>query len=85
MDLGVIDASQDCGWRRKLFAAPLYREFPIDSDHTAGLLEAVATAVRRHGLECVVCRVPQSETPFDEPGWEGCEFFRFRAVGTPIS
>ena len=83
LDLGVIDASQVPAWRCKLFAAPLHREFSIDSNNTVGLSEAVALGIRRHALEYVVSRVPQAETTFDEPGWEGCEFFCFRARRYP--
>lgn len=77
--LGVIDASQDSGWRRLLFAAPMHKEFPIDAAHTDGLPRSVARGIRRYGLLYTVCRVPQLETPFVEPDWEGYAFFRFRA------
>jgi hypothetical protein len=83
MDLGVIDASLNSEWRRKLFAAPCHQEFPIDSEHTEGLPGAVASGIRRHALEYEVGRVPQSETSFDDPVWEGCVFFRFRARRYP--
>jgi hypothetical protein len=47
------------------------------------LPEIVGSGIRRYALEYTVCRVPQAETTFDEPGWEGCEFFRFRARRYP--
>lgn len=83
LDLGIVDASQDAAWREKLFAAPLYKEFPIDSANTTGLPATVAAAIRRHGLSYLVCRVPRGETPFEEDGWEGCAFFRFQAKNYP--
>ena len=83
LDLGVIDASQDVGWRRLLFAAPLYQEFTIDTTNSEGLPKIVALGIQRYGLEYLVCRIPQSETTFDEPGWDGCIFFRFRARRYP--
>jgi hypothetical protein len=83
LDLGVIDASQNTDWRRRLFAAPLHQEFVIDAANTMGLPEQVARGVRRYALEFCVCRVTQEETDFREPGWEDCEFFRFRARRYP--
>jgi hypothetical protein len=83
LELGVIDASQDSGWRRRLFAAPLHQPFPIDAGHTDGLPAAATRGVRRYGLSYTVCRVAQAQTPFAEPDWEGCVFFRFQASRYP--
>jgi hypothetical protein len=83
LDLGVIDASQDSGWRQRLFAAGLHECFPIDARHTDGLPDYVARGVRRYGLSFTVCRVPGSWTPFDEDGYEGMVFFRFQASKYP--
>jgi hypothetical protein len=69
--------------RRRLFVTPLHQPFPIDAGHTEGLPAAVARGVRRYGLSYAVCRVPQTETPFREPGWEGSVFFRFQASPYP--
>src|ERR1700724_2168144 len=79
LDLGVIDASQNSGWRSRLFSAPLHELFAIDARHTDGLPAVVSRAVRRYGLSYTVCRVSQSETSFAEPDWEGYVFFRFQA------
>src|SRR5262245_35906761 len=83
LNLGVIDASQHSHWRRLLFAAPEHQPFPIDSRHTAALPAEVACAIRRYRLSYTVCKVPQSETPFVEAGWQGCIFFRFQASRYP--
>lgn len=84
LDLGVIDASQDSDWRKRLFAAPLHHKFLIDFAHFAGLPDIVVRGVRRYRLEFSVCRLLQGETSFNgEPGWEGCEFFRFQARRYP--
>jgi hypothetical protein len=83
LELGVIDASQDSRWRSRLFAAPLHKLFTIDARNTDGLPAVVSRAVRRFGLSYNVCRVPQSETSFIEPGWEGYVFFRFQARRYP--
>jgi hypothetical protein len=82
LGLGVIDLSQDAGWRRRLFAAPLHQEFSVDARHTEGLFDRVAYAVRRYRLRYTVCRVPREETGF-EPWWEGHVFFRVRALRYP--
>lgn len=82
LGLGVIDLSQDVGWRRRLFTAEIGREFPVDARHVAGLLGWVAAAVRRYRLRYAVARVEREETGF-EPEWEGCIFFRIRARHHP--
>lgn len=83
LGLGVIDASQDSGWRRRLFAAPIHELFVIDNRHTDGIPRFVARGVRRYGLSYTVCRVAQSETMFTEPDWQGYMFFRFQARQFP--
>lgn len=83
LDLGVIDASQDSGWRRRLFAAAMYQSFTIDAQHTEGLPDFVARGLRRYELSYTVCRVPESETPFDQEGYEGYVFLRFQASRHP--
>jgi hypothetical protein len=83
LELGVIDASQNREWRVRLFAAPMHHLFEIDPRNTGGLSPSVARGIRRYGLSYTVCRVPQSETSFDEPDWKGCLFFCFRARRYP--
>jgi len=75
----VIDASLDSNWRQRLFAAPLYEMFVVDSRDTEGLPISVSRGIRRYRLSYTVCRVLQSDTGFTESDWEGYVFFRFQA------
>ena len=79
----MIDASQDSSCRRRLFAAPLHRQFKIDASNTAALPEMVAVGIRRYDLEYVVTRVDQAETFFDGEDWGESVFFCFRAKNHP--
>ena len=82
--LGVIDASQESVWRRRLFDAPLHAAFPIDARHSEELPDDVVRGLRRYGLRYRVARVPRTaETTFAGPGWDGFEVFRFTASRYP--
>ncbi|MDB5335268.1 MAG: hypothetical protein JWN70_887 [Planctomycetaceae bacterium] len=83
LDLGVVDASQVSGWRRRLFAAPMHQKFVIDSRNMAGMPTSVARAIKRFGLSYSVCRVSQAESTFIEPDWDGLMFFQFQARRYP--
>lgn len=83
LELGVIDASQDSNWRRKLFGAADRDLYIIDAQNCAGLPESVAYGIRRYGLSYTVSKVPQGVTPFRECDWAGFVFFRFAARRYP--
>jgi len=69
LNLGVIDASQNSGWRDRMFAAPLHPAFLIDARHAVGVPDKVARGIRRYGLSYTVQRIASEETRFFQAGW----------------
>lgn len=83
LHLGVIDASLDRDWRRRLFAAPPGQLFHIDAQQTDGFPKAVARGIRRYRLKYTACRVESAPPPFNKVCFEGCVWFRFQARDYP--
>ena len=78
LEWGVIDASQDSYWRKKLFESEDYELFPIDKDHLEGLLPEVAKAIKQYDLHYLSAKVPAEEAePWLSEG--GLMIFKFWA------
>ncbi len=82
LEWGVIDASQDSYWRKKLFESDEYESFPIDKDHLEGILPEVAKAIKKYNLQYLAAKVPACETePWLSEG--GLIIFKFWAKHYP--
>ena len=82
LDYGVIDASVNPLWRKRLFESRPGDIFSISKDDTAGLHEEVANAIRRYDLKFSVRIAVATES---EP-WlseNGMVLFKFWAAEFP--
>ncbi|HAT40758.1 MAG TPA: hypothetical protein DCS87_03415 [Rheinheimera sp.] len=76
LHMGVVDASQNSYWRKKLFEAEEYSSFPIDSENCNGLWAETVVAIKKYKLRYFVAKVPPNETE----SWlreEGAVIFKF--------
>ena len=82
LEWGVIDASQNPYWRKKLFESKYYELFPIDKDHLEGILPDVARAIKRYDLHYLASKVSADEAePWLSEG--GLIIFKFWAKHHP--
>lgn len=61
LELGVIDASQQTYWRKKLFESTTDQVFVIDQHHHVGLCPATIAALKKYELSYSVKKVDDSE------------------------
>lgn len=81
LDYGVIDASTESFWRKKLFAADDHEPFPIDAVHHQGLAKDVVEALHRYELQYLVAKVPAEASTADPD--EDFVIFKFWARRHP--
>lgn len=61
LDLGVIDASQQTYWRKKLFESTTDQVFVIDQYHHVDLCPVTIAAIKKYELSYSVKKVDASE------------------------